>query len=167
MLPRFVFKVRFLLVVIVVLALAHSFAQAFDCERPHLQQNLGMCVDVARSRLTSKTESDTRWDNLSAAVQASPEMGLIFECVDQIISTEAYKPIHRNHAWTMTVPALALQNCNAVNEFQQHVRGVSRAEAAKYMCSSAYILLENYIGPSPDMRLVLNAVSACTSVFVR
>jgi hypothetical protein len=63
MLRRIALKVRFFLVGIVILTLA-SFAQAFDCERPYLRQNLGMSIDVARSRLTSKTEAD----RLTAAV---------------------------------------------------------------------------------------------------
>ena len=137
-------------------------ALALDCTNPSLE-GLGMCVNIAKVRPYLKTQDQILWVELSSSIQAAKPMRAVYNCIDHKIANEANKVLHKR-TWTSTAPAIALQNCHAVDQLQRNVKGIAREDAGLFMCGEAYMLLESYIGVG-DLQLVSQQIAVCAGLY--
>jgi hypothetical protein len=109
------------------------------CDDPVMRDNLGMCADLAHE--TANSERGREWIELSTKAQASRKMHDVYACMDRLIGQHAMHD--RDPHWANTAPAMAIRDCNAVNQFQRSSQ-VSRSAAGHFLCFEGYELLRHY-----------------------
>jgi len=62
-------------------------AHAFDCSRPNVQQDFGLCVDVTRlSPQVDMSPEGRAWKNAVQIVQSHRDIKALYDCVDETIT---------------------------------------------------------------------------------
>jgi hypothetical protein len=126
------------------------------CDDPVVRDSLGMCADLSHE--TADNEREREWIELSAKVQASPKMRDVYVCMDRVIDQQAMH--HNDPHWANTAPAMAVRDCNAVNQFQRSAH-VSRSAAGRFLCFEAYELLQHYTGRALNPLFIPQMAGVC------
>jgi hypothetical protein len=147
-----------------VIAWDSDTAHAFDCSRPNVQQDFGLCVDVTRlSPLVDTSPEGRAWKNAIQIVQSHQDIKALYDCVDQtIIGQRLVGGVQAFRVKGMAV-TIALDSCGMVTSLARYLRP---AQAAVFACTEGYLLWEQYHGELPDPAFI-NGKMHCAQYFAQ
>jgi hypothetical protein len=119
-------------------------AHAFDCSRPNVQQDFGLCVDVTRlSPLVDMSPEGRAWKNAVQIVQSHQDIKALYDCVDQTITGQRLVGGVQAFRVKGMAVAIALDSCGMVTSLARFLRS---AQAAVFACTEGYLLWEQHHG---------------------
>jgi hypothetical protein len=119
-------------------------AHPFDCSRPNVQQDFGLCVDITRLSPLIETSPEGRaWENAVQIVQSHQDIKALYDCVDQTISGQRLVVGVQAFRVKGMAVTIALDSCGMVSSLARYL---PRAQAAVFACTEGYALWEQHYG---------------------
>jgi hypothetical protein len=139
-----------------------SAAHAFDCSRPNVQQDFGLCVDVTRlSPLVDMSPEGRAWKKAVQIVQSHQDIKALYDCVDQTITGQRLVGGVQAFRVKGMAVTIALDSCGMVASLARYLQP---AQAAVFACTEGYALWEQHNGEIPAQAFIYDKMR-CASYF--
>jgi hypothetical protein len=137
-------------------------AHAFDCSRPSVQQDFGLCVDVTRlSPLVDMSPDGRAWKSAVQIVQSHQDIRALYDCVDQTITGQRIVGGVQAFRVKGMAVTIALDSCGMVTSLARYLPS---AQAAVFACTEGYALWEQHYGELPEHAFIYDKMR-CTGFF--
>jgi hypothetical protein len=127
-------------------------AYTFDCSRPNVQQDFGLCVDVTRlSPQVDMSPEGRAWKNAVQIVQSHRDIKALYDCVDETIAGQRLVGGVQAFRVKGMAVTIALDSCGMVTSLARYLQS---AQAAVFACTEGYALWEQHYGELPAQAFI-------------